>query len=123
MHEMKRLTLQAKDALLKARLADFAAILHEEWVAKKRTSDSVTTPQIDELYEEARRLGALGGKVSGAGGGGFMFVYCPFDRKPSVAARLAQMGADTLPIAFSLEGMRSWSWPDPVERFTSRSPT
>jgi D-glycero-alpha-D-manno-heptose-7-phosphate kinase len=123
MHEMKRLTRRAKDALLQARLGDFAAILHEEWVAKKRTSDSVTTPQIDEMYEEARRLGALGGKVSGAGGGGFMFVYCPFDRKPSVAARLAQMGADTLPISFALEGMRSWSWPDPVERFTSSPPT
>jgi D-glycero-alpha-D-manno-heptose-7-phosphate kinase len=119
MLEMKRLTLLAKDALLKARLGDFAAVLHEEWVAKKRTSDSVTTPRLDELYEEARRLGALGGKVSGAGGGGFMFVYCPFDRRPAVAARLAQMGAEILSFAFELEGLRSWSWQDPVEGLSS----
>jgi D-glycero-alpha-D-manno-heptose-7-phosphate kinase len=110
MHEMKALTLKAKDALLKARLDVFASILHEEWLAKKRTSIHVSTPHIEELYEEARRLGVIGGKVSGAGGGGFMFVYCPFDRKRDVAKRLVQMGAEILPMAFEPDGLRSWSW-------------
>jgi D-glycero-alpha-D-manno-heptose-7-phosphate kinase len=107
---MKALTIQAKDALLRGRLETFAEILHEEWVAKKRTSESVTTPHIDEMYEEARKLGSLGGKVSGAGGGGFMFLYCPYHCKPMVSQRLMQMGAQVLPVAFEPKGMQSWSW-------------
>lgn len=112
MDRMKSLTLEAKDALLTGRLSDFAEILHEEWQAKKRTSDAVTTPAIDEMYEEARRLGAVGGKVSGAGGGGFMFLYCPFDCRPAVTERLRQLDGEILPMAFTPEGMQAWSWVD-----------
>jgi D-glycero-alpha-D-manno-heptose-7-phosphate kinase len=110
MDEMKRLTIEAKDALLTGRLDDFARILHEEWLAKKRTSDAVSTVRIEELYEESRKLGALGGKVSGAGGGGFMFLYCPFDRKPAVAKRLVELGGEVMPVAFQAQGMESWAW-------------
>ena len=110
MDRMKALTLEAKDALLTGRLSDFAQILHEEWQAKKRTSDAVTTPVIDEMYDEARRLGAVGGKVSGAGGGGFMFLYCPFDRRPAVTDRLRQLQGEILPMAFTPDGMQAWSW-------------
>jgi D-glycero-alpha-D-manno-heptose-7-phosphate kinase len=122
MDRMKALTLEAKDALLTGRLSDFAEILHEEWQAKKRTSDAVTTPAIDEMYDEARRLGAVGGKVSGAGGGGFMFLYCPFDRRPAVTERLRKLDGEILPMAFTPEGMQAWSWvdrrgaPSPAER-------
>jgi D-glycero-alpha-D-manno-heptose-7-phosphate kinase len=112
MSEMKRLTLQAKDALLTGRLDDFARILHEEWLAKQRTSASISTPRIEELYEEARRLGVVGGKVSGAGGGGFMFLYCPFDKKPDVTKRLTEMDCQVMPIAFVAHGMESWAWSD-----------
>ena len=111
MDEMKRLTLKAKDALLTGRLDDFARILHEEWLAKKQTSQSVTTKRIEELYSEALLCGAVGGKVSGAGGGGFMFLYCPFDRKPDVAKRLTELGAEVVPVAFEIQGMESWAWP------------
>ena len=62
------------------------------------------------MYEEARRLGVIGGKVSGAGGGGFMFLYCPFDRKVAVAERLTQMGGQVSSVVFEFEGMRSWTW-------------
>jgi D-glycero-alpha-D-manno-heptose-7-phosphate kinase len=116
MDHMKALTIEAKDALLTGRLGDFADILHEEWEAKKRTSDSVTTPRIDEMYDEARRLGAIGGKVSGAGGGGFMFLYCPFDRKAAVTKRLVELGGDVIPMAFEPDGMQSWSWADRADR-------
>jgi len=110
MDEMKRLTLDAKDALLTGRLEDFARILHEEWLAKKATSDSVSTAQIEEFYEEGRRLGVLGGKVSGAGGGGFMFLYCPFERKPDVAKRLTELGGEVMAVNFEGQGMVSWAW-------------
>ena len=112
MDTMKELTLEAKNALLKGRLEDFARILHEEWLAKKKTSTSVTTARIEELYDEALKHGAAGGKISGAGGGGFMFLYCPFDRKPAVAKRLTELGAEVLPVAFEANGMQSWAWPD-----------
>jgi D-glycero-alpha-D-manno-heptose-7-phosphate kinase len=112
MDEMKALTTRAKDALVTGRLTELAALLHEEWLAKKRTSAAVTTGRIEEMYSEARRLGAMGGKVSGAGGGGFMFLFCPFDRKPEVARRLTQMGGSVLPIAFHQDGMQSWTWRD-----------
>jgi galactokinase/mevalonate kinase-like predicted kinase len=50
------------------------------------------------------------GKVSGAGGGGFMFLFCPFDRKPLVAKRLTELGGDVLTVAFGSRGMESWGW-------------
>jgi len=107
---MKELTIEAKNALLTGRLDDLGQLLHEEWLEKKRTASAVTTSLIDEMYEEARRLGALGGKVSGAGGGGFMLLYCPFDRKSLVSERLVQMGGEIFPVAFEMEGMKAWSW-------------
>ena len=107
---MKELAAAAKDALLTGRLRLFADILHQDWIAKKATSPHVTTNAIEELYEEALRLGVLGGKVSGAGGGGFMFLYCPFDRKPTVSARMAAMGAEVLPVAFHPSGVETWTW-------------
>jgi len=110
MDRMKALTLEAKDALLTGRLANFAALLHEEWQAKKRTSEAVTTSLIDEMYADARRLGALGGKVSGAGGGGFMFLFCPFEKRPAVSDRMRELGGEILPMAFVTEGMQAWSW-------------
>ena len=120
MDRLKQLTLMAKDALLTGRLDDFAQILDEEWAAKKRTSDAVTTPLIDEMYQEARRLGVIGGKVSGAGGGGYMFLYCPFDCRPAVAERLRRLGGEVVPMAFTPEGMQAWSWQPSPQRVPQR---
>ncbi|HYT74482.1 MAG TPA: hypothetical protein VEL79_07020 [Vicinamibacterales bacterium] len=108
MDRMKALAFDAKDALLTGRLQDLGEILHEEFLAKKRTAASVAPPHIEEMYEEARRRGVIGGKISGAGGGGFMFLYCPYDRKPAVSERLVEMGAQVLPVAFEPEGVQSW---------------
>ena len=57
-------------------------------------SPRISNPRIDELYEAAPQGGALGGKVTGAGGGGYMLLYCRFDRKHRVAERLTELGAD-----------------------------
>lgn len=112
MDRMKALTVEAKRALLMGKLADLGHILHEEWLEKRRTASSVTNSEIDEMYEEARRLGALGGKVSGAGGGGFMILYCPFDRRPAVAERLTSMGAEVSSVSFEFQGLTSWTCRD-----------
>jgi D-glycero-alpha-D-manno-heptose-7-phosphate kinase len=109
MNRMKALAIEAKDALLTGRLDDLGQILHEEFLEKKRTADAVATPHMEEMYEEVRRLGVLGGKVSGAGGGGFMFLYCPFDCKPAVSEQIRKMGGEVVPMAFEPEGMQSWT--------------
>jgi D-glycero-alpha-D-manno-heptose-7-phosphate kinase len=118
MNRMKTLTLEAKDALLTGRLDDLGHILHEEFLEKRRTAEAVATPRIEEMYEEARRLGVVGGKVSGAGGGGFMFLYCPFDRKPAVSARIRAMGGEVVPMAFEPDGVQAWTAQDQPATFS-----
>ena len=66
-------------------------LLHEGWMAKRKLSDSVTTPVIDEYYEEARSAGAIGGKITGAGGGGFLLLYVPPELQLGVATRMAEV--------------------------------
>jgi D-glycero-alpha-D-manno-heptose-7-phosphate kinase len=111
---MKRLASDAKTALLRGRIRELGDILHEQWRYKKATSDAISTPHIDQLYSEARALGAIGGKMSGAGGGGFMYLICPFDRKPEVVARLEELGAQAGPVEFISEGMQSWLADEPA---------
>lgn len=57
------------------------ALLHDAWLSKRQMAAQISDEHIDELYWTARRHGALGGKMSGAGGGGYMFFYCQFDKK------------------------------------------
>lgn len=116
LHRMKELARHAKDALLRGRVVEFGEILHDDWMQKRRTSRAITNDHIDHLYAEARRLGAIGGKVSGAGGGGFMFIVCPFDRKPEVIRRLDELGATVAPVRFEPDGLQTWSGPAMTQR-------
>ncbi len=93
LREQKQFAVEMKNALLQGRPRVFGELLHEAWEAKKKLSGRITTSFIDEAYEEARRHGALGGKVTGAGGGGYMLFYCRFERKHKVAEALARLGA------------------------------
>ena len=104
----KELAVEMKAALLQRRLNDFADLLNSAWEAKKRMSTKITNPMIDEMYEEARRCGALGGKVTGAGGGGFMLFYCDYRAKHRVAEALVGLGARVDEFAFEHEGVRTW---------------
>lgn len=87
-----KLTDQAVDVLeaehLTSMLRDLGAMLHEGWETKRRLSQKVSNPAIDDLYETARRAGALGGKLCGAGGGGFFLLLVPPGARDSVAAAL-----------------------------------
>lgn len=107
--EMKALAMLAKKALLRGRLRELGELLHEGWLLKQVTSSAVTNDVIDLLYQEARALGAVGGKMSGAGGGGFMFLICPFDRIPAVRARLTELGASVQRVRFERDGVHAWS--------------
>ena len=72
-------------------LTSFGDLLHASWECKRKLSDSVSTPQIDELYNEARRAGAIGGKILGAGGGGFMLLFAKPEVQPEIRARLKHL--------------------------------
>lgn len=109
LHTMKALTLDLKRALLQNRLMDFGGLLHEAWEQKKRLDPGISTSHIDELYAAARACGALGGKVLGAGGGGYLLVYCPFDKKRAIATELERHGGKVYPIGFSPVGVQSWA--------------
>ena len=85
MNELKDITIDMKNALLQGRLDDFGTLLNEAWNNKKKMAKQITSSTIDVLYETAREHGALGGKILGAGGGGYLLLYCPFDRKHIIA--------------------------------------
>lgn len=108
MDELKRIATALKNALLQGRLDDFGALLHETWMNKKKMAAQISDPHIDELYETALKHGALGGKISGAGGGGYMFFYCRFDRKHVIAEQLERLGAQVVNFNFELRGLQTW---------------
>jgi D-sedoheptulose 7-phosphate isomerase len=74
---MKILTYMARDVLKSGNLDDFGRLLNENWQLKKRMASGISNGEIDDLYHRAIAAGALGGKITGAGGGGFLLLYCP----------------------------------------------
>lgn len=104
----KRLAREMKDALLRKRLTEFGELLGEAWVQKRRMSPKIATPFIDEAYDVALRNGALGGKVTGAGGGGYMLFYCRFDNRHLVADALIKLGLSVTEFTFDTTGLTTW---------------
>lgn len=104
----KQLAVDMKNALLQRRLGDFGDLLHQSWQAKKRLSDRISNQHIDELYSAAREAGAIGGKVTGAGGGGYLLLYCRHDRKHKIAQTMRDLGAVVDDFAFEGAGLRTW---------------
>ena len=109
MREVKALAYAMKDELLKGNLHSFGRLLDYGWQSKKRMSSKITNPQIDELYEEALKAGALGGKLLGAGGGGYLLMYCPYNVKHRVAARMEAAGGQPADWNFELRGAQVWT--------------
>jgi len=109
MAELKSIAIALKNALLGGHVREFGALLHQAWLAKKRLASGISTPEIDELYEAARHAGALGGKISGAGGGGHMYFYCDQGRRHHVAAALAARGARLVDVHFDAKGLQTWT--------------
>jgi len=108
MDEMKRITVEMKNALLQGRLNDFGCLLHEAWNNKKKMAKQITTSNIDLLYEAARENGALGGKILGAGGGGYLMLYCQFDKKHLIAEALEKLGGQVVEFTFDYHGLQTW---------------
>lgn len=109
MSEVKALAYAMKDELLKGNLHSFGKLLDYGWKSKKRMSSKITNPKVDELYEEAIKAGALGGKLLGAGGGGYLLMYCPYNVKHKVAERMEQVGGQLADWNFELRGAQAWT--------------
>lgn len=85
---IKRIAHKAHDALEAGRYDAIGHLLHESWQLKKQLSSTISNPEIDAMYKTARKAGAMGGKISGAGGGGFMLLYCPAEKQDAVREAL-----------------------------------
>ncbi|HEU5439035.1 MAG TPA: hypothetical protein VFU88_07075 [Ktedonobacterales bacterium] len=104
LHRIKDLAIEMRDALAAEQLDRFGELLHTAWLTKKRLSGRVSTSEIDRWYATAREAGALGGKITGAGGGGFLLLYCPRRRQKALRAAMRERGLVELPFDFDFAG-------------------
>lgn len=110
MHQLKEQARRMKEALLLGELDRVGEIFDFGWQAKKKLADGVSNPQIDRIYETALAAGATGGKVSGAGGGGFMVLYCPGTTRHLVRRRVLEAhGGRFQAYQFTDQGQCAWS--------------
>lgn len=108
MHQIKQQAYELKEAILKDHLDEIGYILHRGWEFKKAMADGISTPLFEELYETAINAGSSGGKISGAGGGGYVFFYCPDNTKYKVAKALSSLGGVIQPYTFTKKGLETW---------------
>ncbi|WP_165020606.1 MULTISPECIES: dehydrogenase [unclassified Dysgonomonas] len=108
MHGIKQQAYEIKEAILKNNLDEIGDILHRSWTFKKEMADGITTPLFEELYDTAINAGASGGKISGAGGGGYVFFYCPGNTRFEVAKALEKLGGKVQPYTFTKKGLETW---------------
>jgi D-glycero-alpha-D-manno-heptose-7-phosphate kinase len=94
LREMKRLAVEGRACLETGALDDLGRLLHQSWQLKKQMASRISNGQIDAMYAAARKAGALGGKITGAGGGGFLLLYCPYQRQDRVRAALTGVGRE-----------------------------
>jgi len=109
MHKLKAQANMMKEALLKGDLNHIGDILDFGWHNKKQMADEISNPLLDKIYETARENGASGGKISGAGGGGFMIFYCPGDTRYQVVEALRQFGGESKRYDFTAHGLTTWT--------------
>jgi D-glycero-alpha-D-manno-heptose-7-phosphate kinase len=106
LHEIKRLALEMGDALETGHLDRVGAILHESWERKKRLAHGISSGSIDNAYQAAVDKGASGGKITGAGGGGFLLLYCDPEKHVPVIAEMERHGFVPMSFDFDFAGAR-----------------
>lgn len=104
LRELKQMAYIASQAIQNCNLDDFGALLDESWKLKKSLASQISNSTIDELYVKARKAGALGGKITGAGGGGFLLLYCPHEYQNSVRQTLEPL--QELPFLLEHDGSK-----------------
>jgi D-glycero-alpha-D-manno-heptose-7-phosphate kinase len=109
LHRLKLETLEMKKALLLGDIDGMGELLHEAWENKKKLDEGISNSHVDRLYQLARKEGAIGGKMPGAGGGGYFVLLARFDRKHRVARVLEKHGGQVVPFQFEAKGLSTWS--------------
>jgi len=105
LHYVKELGLRSKDALIAGRTSEFGALMHEHWEHKRKRSHGMTNPHIDEWYDLGMKNGALGGKLVGAGGGGFLMFYA--EDRNRVRHIMTKAGLEEVRFRFDFEGTKT----------------
>ncbi len=108
MHHLKEQALMMKEAILKGNVDEIGSILDFGFRYKKQMAQGISNNKMDELYEVALKAGATGGKISGAGGGGFMMFYCPGNTRYGVKKALSTFNGHFSPYQFTERGLFSW---------------
>ncbi len=109
MHRLKEQAQMMKECLLRGDVDKIGEVLNLGWSNKKKMSKQITNSMLDEIYEVAIANGASGGKISGAGGGGFMFFYCPGTTRLRVTQALSKFGGRTKSFTFTQQGLTTWT--------------
>lgn len=109
MHQLKEQARRMKEALLKGKLNEIGEILDYGFLQKRIMAHNISNDSIEEIYEAAKKSGATGGKISGAGGGGFMTFYCPGNSRYKVIETLNSFGGEIKPYRFIKHGLNTWT--------------
>jgi D-glycero-alpha-D-manno-heptose-7-phosphate kinase len=108
MHALKQEAVTMKASLLRGDFKEIVEGMRQGWINKKRSADTVSNPHIDEIYDEAVKAGALSGKVSGAGGGGFMMFFVAPEKRMSVIRTLSKFSGQVSNCHFTKHGAQAW---------------
>jgi len=106
LYQIKQIALETRKILEKGDLNEFGQLLDIHWQTKRKRSKSISNPFIDECYETARKSGALGGKIIGAGGGGFFMFYSDNSQKPKLSEAMRKLGLKPMRLRFDFEGVK-----------------
>ncbi|HOZ78439.1 MAG TPA: dehydrogenase [Ferruginibacter sp.] len=109
MHQLKEQSRMMKEALLKGRLNEFGEILDFGFQQKRKMAHNISNSMIEDIYNAAKSAGATGGKISGAGGGGFMIFYCPGNTRYAVIDTLKTFGGEVKNYLFTKYGLTTWT--------------
>ena len=110
-HRLKEQSVRMKEAILTGRIDSIGEILNYGWQSKKNMAQGISNPEIDAMYRTAMDAGATGGKISGAGGGGFLFFYCPGTSKHAVIEAFRRENLQRQHYLFTQQGLYSYTLP------------
>lgn len=109
MHQLKEQSKMMKEALLKGKLHEIGSILDFGFQQKRLMAANISNSRMEEIYDAAKKAGATGGKISGAGGGGFMIFYCPGNSRHAVIESLNNFGGEVKKYTFTKYGLTTWT--------------